>query len=127
MPATVSDAPALRRKAPRTARRDGHINLQHRNGLITAYHFARRAFVGGSLIGQSEGTTRSAAPGLLCATGVSCLAQSSRPDPTDTPSALNQAVTPNTIATTIYTSGWAHTVRPPREFTSYLDAPAALM
>ena len=68
---TVSDAPALRREAPHTARREGHMSLQDQNELVTAYHLARRAFCGSSLIVESESTIRSAAPGLLCATGVS--------------------------------------------------------
>ena len=44
----------------------------------------------------------------------------SRPDPADTPGALNPAVTPGTVAATICVPGWARTVRPPRGFTSYL-------
>ena len=57
---------------------------------------------------------------LLFVAASLAFAQSSRPDPTNTPGATNPAVTPGTIATTICVPGWARTVRPPRRFTSYL-------
>ncbi len=47
-------------------------------------------------------------------------AQSSRPDPTRTPGALNPEVTQETIGATICIGGWTRTVRPPREYTSAL-------
>ncbi len=50
----------------------------------------------------------------------SALAQTSRPDPANTPGAINPAVTSGTPAATICSPGWARTVRPPRGFTSYL-------
>ena len=46
--------------------------------------------------------------------------QPSRPDPGVTPGAFNPAVTQFTIATTICSLGWAHSVRPPLKYTSYL-------
>ena len=48
------------------------------------------------------------------------MAQASRPDPAVTPGAVNPAVTSFTIVTTICSPGWAHSVRPPRKYTSYL-------
>ena len=48
------------------------------------------------------------------------LAQTSRPDPANTPGAINPAVTSRTLSTTICDPGWARMVRPPRGFTSYL-------
>ena len=57
---------------------------------------------------------------LLIAVNVPALAQSSRPDPANTPGAANPAVTPQTVTTTICVPGWARTVRPPRGLTSYL-------
>ena len=56
----------------------------------------------------------------LAAAASPAAAQNSRPDPANTPGAINPAVTPATVATTICVPGWAHTVRPPRRFTSYL-------
>ncbi len=47
-------------------------------------------------------------------------AQSSLPDPSLTPGAINPAVTQENIAQTICVPGWTRTVRPPREFTSQL-------
>ena len=45
------------------------------------------------------------------------LAQSSVPDPTRTPGALNPDVTQDTIASTICVRGWTATVRPPEAYT----------
>jgi hypothetical protein len=42
------------------------------------------------------------------------------PNPRLTPGAVNTAVTPDTIAMTICTSGWTATVRPPSAYTSAL-------
>ena len=44
---------------------------------------------------------------------VRCVAKDGLPDHTCTPGALNPAVTPQTIASTICTTGWTATVRPP--------------
>ena len=57
---------------------------------------------------------------LLVVASSPVLAQTSRPDPANTPGATNPAVTPGTLATTICAPGWARTVRPPRGFTSSL-------
>ena len=57
---------------------------------------------------------------LASMAAVSAHAQTSRPDPANTPGATNPVVTPVTLATTICSPGWARTVRPPRGFTSYL-------
>ncbi|MDX6503681.1 MAG: hypothetical protein QOE29_806 [Gaiellaceae bacterium] len=43
-----------------------------------------------------------------------------RADPTLTPGALNPAVTPTTLATTVCIPGWTATVRPPTEYTNHL-------
>ena len=59
---------------------------------------------------------------ILLLPGAPAVAQTSRPDPADTPGALNPAVTPGTVSATICAPGWARTVRPPRGFTSYLSA-----
>ncbi len=48
------------------------------------------------------------------------MAQASRPDPPVTPGAVNPAVSQFTIATTVCASGWAHSVRSPANYTSYL-------
>ena len=42
------------------------------------------------------------------------------PDPGITPGAINGAVTPDTLATTICSAGWTTTVRPPSAYTSGL-------
>ena len=47
-------------------------------------------------------------------------AQGALPDPARTPGAINPAVTPETIGTTICVRGWTRAVRPSREFTSAL-------
>ena len=52
---------------------------------------------------------------LLAAPGA--YAQSSRPDPTRTPGALNLEVTQENIGQTICVRGWTRTVRPPEQFT----------
>ena len=57
---------------------------------------------------------------LLIAVNVPALAQSSRPDPANTPGAANPEVTPPTVTTAICVPGWARIVRPPRGLTSYL-------
>jgi hypothetical protein len=46
------------------------------------------------------------------------------PDPTCTPGALNPAVTQATIASTICTSGWTATIRPPTSYTNKIKAEA---
>ncbi|MDX6675550.1 MAG: hypothetical protein QOH11_2968 [Solirubrobacteraceae bacterium] len=43
-----------------------------------------------------------------------------RADPTLTPGALNPAVTPTTLATTVCVRGWTATIRPPTEYTNHL-------
>ena len=48
------------------------------------------------------------------------IAQSSLPDPSRTPGAINPDVTQDTIATTICLPGWTATVRPPKEYTNAL-------
>src|SRR5438552_2228471 len=48
------------------------------------------------------------------------MAQSSLPNPTLTPGAINPAVTQDNIDRTICVPGWTHTVRPPREYTEQL-------
>jgi hypothetical protein len=45
-----------------------------------------------------------------------------RADPTLTPGALNRAVTPDTLATTVCVPGWTATIRPPSEYTDHLKA-----
>jgi hypothetical protein len=48
------------------------------------------------------------------------MAQSSLPDQTRMPGALNPTVTQETIGSTICVKGWTRTVRPARQFTSAL-------
>ncbi len=48
------------------------------------------------------------------------MAQTSRPDSGVTHGAVNPTITQFTIATTICSPGWAHSVRPARKYTSYL-------
>ena len=48
------------------------------------------------------------------------MAQTSRPDSGVTHGAVNPTITQFTIATTICSPGWAHSVRPPHKYTSYL-------
>ena len=50
-------------------------------------------------------------------TPLPALAQSSLPDPTLTPGAINPAVTQANIQATICVRGWTRTVRPPEGFT----------
>ncbi|MGH9078357.1 MAG: hypothetical protein ACRDY0_13075 [Acidimicrobiales bacterium] len=49
-----------------------------------------------------------------------CHARGPLPDPSCTPGAINPAVTPADLATTICSSGWTATVRPPESYTEYL-------
>jgi hypothetical protein len=42
------------------------------------------------------------------------------PDPKRTPGSINPSVTPDNLATTICTSGWTATIRPPNAYTSAL-------
>ena len=59
---------------------------------------------------------------MLLLLAAPAIAQTSRPDPANTPGALNPAVTHGTVSATTCAPGWARTVRPPRGFTDYLSA-----
>ena len=61
-----------------------------------------------------------AAIACLAVIAAPAIAQSSLPDPSRTPGAINPDVTQDTIATTICFPGWTATVRPPKEYTNAL-------
>jgi len=65
-------------------------------------------------IGFTPGPTGAPAPTLAAAR------LPGEPDPVMTPGSLNTAVTQDTIAATICTSGWTATIRPPTSYTNQL-------
>ena len=66
------------------------------------------------------GSYRRQAPPCVAAAPLTAFPQSSIPDPSSTPGALNPAVTQATISATICRSGYAAAIRPPQEETSAL-------
>jgi hypothetical protein len=100
--------PALYRDPPRARAKD--IRFVDAEGTIAPAMTGHAA--------MQLGAAAILVPVTLSASGA--LAQSSLPDASRTPGAINPAVTQKTIAQTICVRGWTHIVRPPVGYTEEL-------